>query len=84
MISGVHQGSGASGRMFVMRKPASTKFNRVKAMFKDATIPAFNFGQDTTLGQLAEKIGNMARFHGGLFVPVQVRLAVGQRVAPGR
>ena len=67
-----------------MRKPASTKSNRVKAMFKDATILAFDFARDITFGQLAEKIGNMARFHGGLFVPVQVRLAVGRRVAPGR
>jgi len=67
-----------------MRKPASTQSNRAKATFKDFTILAFDLGRDTTFGQLAEKIGNMARFHGGLFVPVQVRLAVGRRVAPGR
>jgi hypothetical protein len=70
--------------MFVMRKPAETQANRVRAMFRDATILAFYLNRDTTLGQLAEKIGNMARFHGGLFVPVHVRLALGRRVAPGR
>ena len=67
-----------------MHKPAATQSNKVRAVFKDATILAFDLSRDTTLGQLAEKIGNMARFHGGLFVPVQVRLALGRRVAPGR
>jgi hypothetical protein len=53
-------------------------------VFKDATILAFDLSRDTTLGQLAEKIWKLARFHGGLVVPVHVRLALGPRVAFGR
>jgi hypothetical protein len=53
-------------------------------VFKDTTIHAFDLSRDTTLGQLAEKIENLARFHGGLFVPVHVRMAPDRRVANGR
>ena len=66
-----------------MSKPATTRSNRVRAVFKDTTILAFDLSRDTTLGQLAEKIGNLAQFHGGLFVPVHVRMAPDRRVAHG-
>jgi hypothetical protein len=29
--------------------------------------------REATLGQLAEEIGELAKFHGGLFLPVHVR-----------
>ena len=67
-----------------MHKPAATQSNKVRAVFKDATILAFDLSRDTTLGQLAEKIWKLARFHGGLVVPVHVRLALGPSIAPGR
>ena len=67
-----------------MRKPATTRSNRVRAVFRDATMLAFDLGRETTLGQLAEQICNLAQFHGGLFLPVHVRLAPGRRIAPGR
>jgi hypothetical protein len=53
-------------------------------VFQDATMFAFDLGGETTLGQLAERVCNMARFHGGLFLPVHVRLAQCRRIAPGR
>ena len=65
-----------------MHRPTETQSNRVRAIFQDATMLAFDFGHDATLGQLAEKIGNLSRFHGGLFLPVHVRLAPGRRIAP--
>jgi hypothetical protein len=67
-----------------MRKPKTTQSNRVRAVFQDATLLAFDLGRETTLGQLAEQISNLARFHGGLFLPVYVRLAPGRRIAAGR
>jgi hypothetical protein len=48
-------------------------------MFRDATMVAFDLAGDATLGQLAERIGRLARLHGGLFLPVQVRLEPARR-----
>jgi hypothetical protein len=58
-----------------MHEPAAPRSNRVRAVFQDATMLAFDSGRETTLGQLAEQLGKLAEFHGGLFLPVQVRLA---------
>jgi hypothetical protein len=67
-----------------MREPETTQSNLVRAVFQDTTMLAFDSGRDTTLGQLAEKISNLARFHGGLFLPVHVRLAPSGCITPGR
>jgi hypothetical protein len=67
-----------------MRQPTETRSNRVRAVFQDATMLAFDLGNDATFGQLAERIGDLSRFHGGLFLPVHVRLAPGRRIAPDR
>jgi hypothetical protein len=45
---------------------------------------AFDSGRDTTLGQLAEHIANLAQGHGGLFLPVLVRFTPNRRIGPGR
>jgi hypothetical protein len=49
--------------------------NRVLAFCQDATLLAFTFDRDATLGQLAERLGTLATRHGGLSRQVQVRLA---------
>jgi len=41
---------------------------------------AFDLCRDTTFGQLAERIGDLARLHGGLFLPVHMSLASGRRI----
>jgi hypothetical protein len=64
-----------------MHQPTATRSNRVTAVFQDATMLAFDLCRDTTFGQLAERIGNLARLHGGLFLPVHVSLASGRRIA---
>lgn len=35
----------------------------------------FDLNGNVTLGQLAERVESLSRLHGGLFLPVQVRLA---------
>jgi hypothetical protein len=40
---------------------------------------AFDLAGDATLGQLAETIGKLAQRHGGLFLPVYVRLEPARR-----
>jgi hypothetical protein len=35
----------------------------------------FDLSGNVTLGQLAEHVERLSRLHGGLFLPVQVRLA---------
>ena len=67
-----------------MRKSATTRSSRVRAVFQDATMLAFDLSRDTTLGQLAEHIANLAQGHGGLFLPVLVRLTPNRRIAPAR
>jgi hypothetical protein len=58
-----------------MHAQAAPRSNQVRAIFQDATLLAFNLDRETTFGQLAEQIGKLAKFHGGLFLPVRVRLA---------
>jgi hypothetical protein len=62
-----------------MPRPATYWPNQVRAVFQDATMLAFDSDRSTTLGQLAEEIGKLAEFHGGLYLPVHVRLARGHR-----
>jgi hypothetical protein len=52
--------------------------NRVTAVFQDATMRAFDLDRETTFGELAEEIGKLANFHGGLFLPVQVQMGQGR------
>jgi hypothetical protein len=47
--------------------------NRVSAVFQDATMLVLDLDREATLGELAEEIGELAKFHGGLFLPVRVR-----------
>ena len=71
-----------------MGDPATSLSNRVRAVFGDSTMLAFDLHRDVTFGQLAEHIGNLAEFHDGLSLPVHVRLARGttpaRRRRPGR
>jgi hypothetical protein len=60
-----------------MHAQAASPSNRVRAVFQDATMLAFDLDHETTLAQLAERIGELAEFHGGLYLPVHVRLARG-------
>jgi hypothetical protein len=53
--------------------------NRVSALCQDETLLTFTCERYTTLGQLAERLGMLAIPHGGLSLPVQVRLAAGQK-----
>jgi len=62
-----------------MVTPTTLRLNRVTAAFRDATLLAFDLDPETSLGELAVQIGKAARPHGGLFLPVQVQLAAGQR-----
>ena len=57
-----------------MRQPKVIQSNRVTAVFQDATMLAFDLRLDTTFGQLAERIGNLARLHGGLSCRYMCRL----------
>jgi hypothetical protein len=50
--------------------------NRALALCRDATTLALHFDRDTTLGQLAERLGTLAMPHGGLSLSaIQVHLA---------
>ena len=53
----------------------TSRANRVRALCQDETTLAFDFDHDTTLGQLALRLGTLAVPHGGLVLPVEVRLA---------
>jgi hypothetical protein len=53
----------------------ASRLNRVTAMFQDATTLAFDLSRETSLGELAVRIGELASPHGGLSLPVHVRLA---------
>jgi hypothetical protein len=55
--------------------------NRVLAFCQDTTLLAFTFDRETTLGQLADRLGTLATPHGGLSLAVQVRLARPQKGA---
>jgi hypothetical protein len=57
-----------------MQRQAIPRSNRVRAVFQDTTMRAFDLDREATFGELAEKIGKLANFHGGLFLPVQVQL----------
>jgi hypothetical protein len=57
---------------------ASKSPNRVTAVFQDATLLDFDLDPETSLGELAVKVGKIARPRGGLFLPVHVRLAAGR------
>jgi hypothetical protein len=60
---------------FAMHAQPVLRSNRVSAVFQDATMLVMDLDREATLGQLAEEIGELAKFHGGLFLPVHVRLA---------
>jgi hypothetical protein len=62
-----------------MAAPTEPQSNRVTALFRDATLLAFNLDPEMSLGELAVRIGSAARPHGGLLLPVYVQLAAGQR-----
>jgi hypothetical protein len=61
-----------------MRAQSTARSNQVRAVFRDATTLAFDLRHGTTLGQLAEQLGELAERHGGLFLPVLVQLAHSQ------
>jgi hypothetical protein len=48
--------------------------NRVTAIFENAAL-SFNVGHDTTLAQLAEKLGALSEIHGSLPLSINVRVA---------
>ncbi len=56
-----------------MREERVDKANRVAAVFKDAAL--FFDSRGTTLAQLAERLGSLGEIHGGLLLPVHVRVA---------
>jgi hypothetical protein len=47
--------------------------NRVTAMFRGTAL-SFDVTGDTTLAQLAERLGALGEIHGGLLLPVNVRV----------
>jgi hypothetical protein len=57
----------------------ASQSNRVLAFCQDATLLAFTCERDTTLGQLAERLDMLAISHGGLSLPVRVKLGASQR-----
>jgi hypothetical protein len=57
-----------------MRLKSGARPKRVTAIFEDAAL-SFNVGHDTTLAQLAEKLGALSEIHGGLPLSVNVRVA---------
>ena len=61
-----------------MGAPKVLRSNRVRAVFQDATFLDFDLTPETSLGELAAKIGKIARPRGGLCLPVHVRLAAGR------
>jgi hypothetical protein len=67
-----------------METSTTPRSNRVTAVFQDATLLAFDLNPETSLGELAVRIGDVARPHGGLVLPVHVQLAAGARSAAGR
>ena len=48
-----------------MREKASPQLNWVTAVFQDAAL-SFNLAREATLAQLAERLGVLGQFHGGL------------------
>jgi hypothetical protein len=61
-----------------MEAPTTPRSNRVTAVFQDATLVAFDLDPEASLGELAAQIGKAGRSHGGLFLPVHIRLATGR------
>jgi hypothetical protein len=55
---------------------AAKQPNRVTAVFQNAAL-SFNTPRETTLAQLAEKLGSLGEIHGGLPLSVNVRVHVG-------
>ena len=78
MPAGLRIGSRSQGTI-AMHNRTTARPNRVRATFRDATMIAFDLAGDATLGQLAETIGKLAQRHGGLFLPVYVRLEPARR-----
>jgi hypothetical protein len=62
-----------SDRTFVMRKKAQQR-NRVTAVFQHAAI-SIEIARQTSLAQLAERLGTLGEIHGKLILPVHVRVA---------
>jgi hypothetical protein len=60
-----------------MRMKSLARPNRVTAIFEDAAL-TFNVERDTTLAQLAEKLGALGEIHGGLPLAVNVRVGAGR------
>jgi hypothetical protein len=58
----------------VMSHKTAQQLNRVTAVFEDAAI-SFYTVRETTLAQLAEQLGALGQIHGGLLLPVNVRVA---------
>jgi hypothetical protein len=58
-----------------MDAPKASRSNRVTVAFQDATLIDFDFDPEMSLGELAVRIGKVARPRGGLSLPVHVRLA---------
>ena len=57
-----------------MREKRGEKPNRVAAVFKEAAL-FFDLSRGATLAQLAERLGSLGEIHGGLLLPVRVRVA---------
>jgi hypothetical protein len=53
-------------------------------MFQDATMLTLDLAGGTTFGQLAEEVGKLAEFHGGLLFPVHIHLTPGHHPAQPR
>lgn len=60
-----------------MRMKSGARPNRVTAVFQNAAL-TFNVTRDTTLAQLAEKLGALSEIHGGLPLSVNIRVAADQ------
>lgn len=52
----------------------ASRSNQVLAWCRDATVLAFDFGRENTLGELAGRLADLAIPHGGLSQAVRVRL----------
>lgn len=61
----------------VMRMKSGARPNRVTAVFQNGAL-TFKVGRDTTLAQLAEKLGALSEIHGGLPLSVDIRVAAEQ------